>query len=347
MNILKKIILIIFILSFSIWNIFAYDLTDKDYSLVEKIDEKIFNIIDSRKNITAEKVIKIIDKAIIKKFNNDRVVAILEMISDDISYEYYLWKYQEVELEENFVNEKFSWKQENDDESEPELRAEYYINKNSISLISWKKNPEDIIIFSLFTTLVPLSARENIITYKVYNKPDGNTFAYVNQDEDNQSKWNLVVNTALFFKNWELDKQESIHTLVHEFFHTASLSATQMNHWDYDVCENYELQEWCLNSNSYLNKFINLYWKENFEASQNWGENNFYLEDESAYVTEYASTNPWEDIAESFTYFVLQPKPKSSENISDKKILFFYNFKKLVKLRNEIRKWIKNVKNFN
>jgi hypothetical protein len=131
--------------------------------------------------------------------------------------------------------------------------------------------------------------------------------------------------------------------LVHELYHTISLSNAQMNYWDYDTCENYELEEWCLNKKSYLNLFIENYWKENFEASQNSEENDFYLEDETAYVTEYAATNPWEDIAESFTYFILQPKPKGNTT-AEEKTLFFYKFKEMVKLRNEIRKGLKELR---
>ncbi len=43
----------------------------------------------------------------------------------------------------------------------------------------------------------------------------------------------------------------------------------------------------------------------------------------------------WEDIAESWTHFVLQPKP-AGDTVSEKKVLFFYDFPELVELREEI-----------
>jgi hypothetical protein len=57
-------------------------------------------------------------------------------------------------------------------------------------------------------------------------------------------------------------------------------------------------------------------------------------------VTEYAASNPSEDLAESFTAFVLQEKPtKSTVGFihSDQKILFFYDFPELVEIRDFIR----------
>jgi hypothetical protein len=45
----------------------------------------------------------------------------------------------------------------------------------------------------------------------------------------------------------------------------------------------------------------------------------------------------YEDIAESWTAFVLTDK-SAGETISEQKILFFYNFSELVDIREHIRK---------
>lgn len=52
-------------------------------------------------------------------------------------------------------------------------------------------------------------------------------------------------------------------------------------------------------------------------------------------MTDYAATNPGEDIAESWTAFILQPKPTGS-TIADQKTLFFYDYPELVRLRGQI-----------
>jgi len=333
-----KIISIIIVSLFTITTSFAYDLTQKDEKIIDRIDTKAFKLVDSGK-ITEERLVKILKIYNSKKVKSERLKTILEIVIDDIEYEYFLGEYaDEIELDEDFISDDFSWNEEISEEID--FNAIYSIDWNNLILERWEEKKEYKTIFEIFTTLVPSIYREQIIRYKVYEKPKGDTFAFVNQDADDQSKWNLVVNKSFFYKNGKLDLKESIHTLIHEVFHTISLSSTQMNHWDYDICENYELAEWCLNKNSYLNKFIKNYWVENFDDSQKeW--NDFYLNNESDFVTEYASTNPWEDIAESFTYFILKEKPKNTDTISNQKILFFYDFKELVKLRNEIRKGIK------
>ena len=55
--------------------------------------------------------------------------------------------------------------------------------------------------------------------------------------------------------------------------------------------------------------FVNNFWKEDFKASQDQEEDDFYSGNENNFVTDYAATNPGEDIAESFAFFVLQSKP--------------------------------------
>ena len=53
------------------------------------------------------------------------------------------------------------------------------------------------------------------------------------------------------------------------------------------------------------------------------------------FVTDYAPTSPAEDIAESWSFFVLKKKP-ASKTIANEKVLFFYEFPELVNLRSQI-----------
>jgi len=61
-----------------------------------------------------------------------------------------------------------------------------------------------------------------------------------------------------------------------------------------------------------------------------------YAGNESNFITDYAATNPGEDIAESFTYFVLNTKPLGITG-ADNKVNFFYDYKELENLRKQIR----------
>ncbi len=61
----------------------------------------------------------------------------------------------------------------------------------------------------------------------------------------------------------------------------------------------------------------------------------FYYKYEDQFLTDYAVTHPAEDIAESFGFFVFAEKT-TGDSIAEQKILFFYQFPELVKLRTEI-----------
>jgi hypothetical protein len=61
----------------------------------------------------------------------------------------------------------------------------------------------------------------------------------------------------------------------------------------------------------------------------------FYARHRDQFVSPYAATNPREDIAESWTEFILKPRP-SRTSVADQKVLFFYEFPELVQLRSEI-----------
>jgi hypothetical protein len=61
----------------------------------------------------------------------------------------------------------------------------------------------------------------------------------------------------------------------------------------------------------------------------------FYTKYPEQFVGEYAATNPEEDIAESWTEFVMRPKPIGT-SIADQKVQFFYEYPELVKIRREI-----------
>ncbi len=64
--------------------------------------------------------------------------------------------------------------------------------------------------------------------------------------------------------------------------------------------------------------------------------NQFYEKNKSKFITEYAMTNPEEDIAESFMRFIVDEKPKG-DTMAEEKIRFFYQFDELVELRKEMR----------
>ena len=61
----------------------------------------------------------------------------------------------------------------------------------------------------------------------------------------------------------------------------------------------------------------------------------FYSKYPDQFVSEYAATNPREDIAESWTEFVMRPKPTDTST-ADQKVQFFYEYPELVETRRQI-----------
>ena len=62
----------------------------------------------------------------------------------------------------------------------------------------------------------------------------------------------------------------------------------------------------------------------------------FYQGKAVSFVTEYAATNPVEDLAETWAHFVLRAKPTDASEKSDK-IRSLYDYPELVQTRDRIR----------
>ena len=70
----------------------------------------------------------------------------------------------------------------------------------------------------------------------------------------------------------------------------------------------------------------------------------FYEEHKDSFVTTYATIHPLEDIAESFTYFMLTPYNDSPQTVPEEKVNFFYQFPELVEYRAFVLKEFKDRK---
>lgn len=190
----------------------------------------------------------------------------------------------------------------------------------------------------------------NIIT-KLTIESDGyrNALAAVSPINEENKNFSILLDIADGFdENGNVGGREFEYTLVHELGHIISLKHDQVGKYD-ENSKNYTIDEGTTKEDSYLNKFFNKFWSKHKEAleeienakaenKENAGElaATFYDKNKEEFVTEYASTNPVEDLAESFAEFVYKDKP-SGDSIVDQKLKFFYNYHELVKLRGELR----------
>ncbi|MBA4379944.1 MAG: hypothetical protein C0393_04545 [Anaerolinea sp.] len=211
-------------------------------------------------------------------------------------------------------------------------------------------------IWDYFTTIIPANQREIVNQYVVFTDGQSNILAAVEQDGYDPARWSLGVDVLD-----STDRKALGATLLHEFGHLLTLNTsqvvTEMNLYDnpddtqvYEqaaaVCQQYFLGDGCSQSNSYINHFHRVFWTaiyaewEQINAIEDQDEYDsrlydFYEAHQHQFVTEYAATSPEEDIAESWMFFILEPKP-AGETIAEQKILFFYDWPELVQLRGEI-----------
>lgn len=216
--------------------------------------------------------------------------------------------------------------------------------------------PAQQAIWSYFTSIIPERDREFLTEFSVLTDGKNNLLAAVAQSQDDPAHWRLEVDIA--------DAQDYdglTFTLIHEFGHLLTLNEDQVvpsmavfdNPQDAAVrsheaamCTTFYAHEGCSKRDSYINQFYQKFWADKYEE---WFQvetiqdeylyytrlNEFYEKYQDQFVTEYAATNPGEDAAETWTYFILTPKPQGS-TIAEQKVLFFYQFPELVELRQEI-----------
>lgn len=207
-----------------------------------------------------------------------------------------------------------------------------------------------------FTTLIPERERAMVSEYAVLTDGDGNLLSAVRQTPDNPTKWTLEVDIADSADSYNLT-----FTLIHEFGHLLTLNADQVppsqgifsrrdqskvHDLAVSLCPSYYPGEGCSLTDSYINQFYQRFWTNIYDE---WNEidqieddrayyenlNQFYEKYQAQFLTGYATADPAEDIAESWAYFVLTPKP-DGDTIAEEKVLFFYEYSKLVELRQEI-----------
>ncbi|MCA9980870.1 MAG: hypothetical protein KDD89_08555 [Anaerolineales bacterium] len=196
-----------------------------------------------------------------------------------------------------------------------------------------------------------------IVQFVIFTDGVEETLAYVSPLDENPEKWLVAIDIADVEAAGSLVNPDFVHTLVHEFAHVLSLENDQVPP-DYEAielanegsdeysevaesCQTFYTGEGCSLPESYINAFFFDYWEPIYDdlpedPDDADGLADFYDQYADQFVTDYAATNPGEDIAESFTFFVLRDKPQDN-SVASAKVNFFYNYPRLVQMRQEIR----------
>lgn len=217
-------------------------------------------------------------------------------------------------------------------------------------------------IWSRFLLIAPERfAAAHISSFEVFSDGLDGDFAYVVQDPENPEMWILGVDPI----DARADAMELDYTLIHELAHLITLESDQVTpslpvfeatndpeisedeYWEIfgeesANCEHFFLQEGCANEDAYINRFFFRFWTDiyperlTFDPGDIEREQEFFETYRDQFFTQYAVTNPGEDIAESFTAFVLLDRTGAT-TIAEQKINFFYDYPELVDLRQQIR----------
>ena len=252
----------------------------------------------------------------------------------------------------------------------------YDVSGNDIVLSELPSLPDNLIhlqqdvekhqeIWNVFTKLIPESSRNVDVFYLTTDGEDG-IGGGVDRNPEDVSMWSLFYDILDAYPTETLDDKEIIYTTIHEHGHILTAHTDQIDvdpelidsFTDETFDELFEiksescypnvlLSDGCAKSTSYINLFYQKFWVDiisewdeiqYIEDEDEFGKQSdlFYEKYQDRFVSVYSSTNIDEDIAESWTVFVLNEKPMG-ETMSEQKIQFFYDFPELVDIRNHIR----------
>ncbi len=191
-------------------------------------------------------------------------------------------------------------------------------------------------IWNRFARIVPASERTMVNGFELMSAEYGGAHVYA--DENDPTKWILGVDSAM--SGSELD-----FVLVHEFGHLLTLKASEVPPSSSDgSCPTFDPGEGCALSQSTLAEFVAAFWPQSLQdeleqlhEAGDWDAlDAFYTTNMDSFVSDYATTNPVEDLAETFTEFVLKDRPEGS-SIADQKVQMLWADQDMVTLRGEIR----------
>lgn len=187
-------------------------------------------------------------------------------------------------------------------------------------------------LWAQVNALLPEGALDGFSRFTVFTDGLDETLAYVSPLDDTGTRWELAVDPA---DAGELDW--FTETVLHEYTHYLTLNDTQADYGAPESGARYCEEGMVARSGSYLDDFYHTFWTDYLhDRLANPDSYGFYLRHQADFVTDYASTDPSEDIAESFTYFVLWDAPEG-DAVWEEKLNFFYRYPELVEFRTQAR----------
>lgn len=256
---------------------------------------------------------------------------------DALSDEEFFELLEEVGIEPDWVDadEQDGVDTGHDGEEEPLGTAEIDGDRIDTTGLSPEVAAQATAIWSRFVELIPADQRQMVTGFELLDEDYRG--AHVYPDEVDPTKWVLGVGLGL---GEDLDD-----VLIHEFAHLLTLRAEEVPPSDHDgACPTYHTGEGCALRGSTMAEFVKRFWprdmrdaiEELYASEDEAAFDAFYQERKDQFVTDYAATNPAEDLAETFAHFVTEDRP-TGDTIADQKVQLLWADPDLVELRTQIR----------
>lgn len=205
-------------------------------------------------------------------------------------------------------------------------------NSGKVELSNKKSQSSKDLLWNKILIVIPENYTQQVERFVLFNDPtEEEGIAYVERNSKNPEKWDLFLNKSALYPDGIFDEKEFVRTVLHEFMHIITLSDSSLDERFYSkgTCPTVDLDEGCLKKNTMLLNFIDQFWDREDHDVENVYQSNIF-------VTDYASSNAVEDVAESFMFFILEKKPAGA-SIREQKVRFFYGFEEMIDLRKKVR----------
>ncbi len=209
--------------------------------------------------------------------------------------------------------------------------AVYIVAGDSITLSSGTEADWHAIAWNRWIELVPANRRGLVAEFHAL--PYADVGGLVEASSNSLQNWSLAIGPPESAA--DLD-----NTLVHEYAHLITLGPTQMipatSNEVADACTTYFTWEGCAREGSIIYRFVDRFWSDSDLDLASDDPDGLFAMDPEAFVTSYAATNPGEDLAETFRFFVYRNRPRGDSE-AERKIDFMWDIPELVRIRTELR----------
>lgn len=177
---------------------------------------------------------------------------------------------------------------------------------------------------------------DELVQFVVVDSEQSTLYAMVSPSVGARNDWVLAVNLDPV-----RDDEQLRVSLIHEYAHLLTLREGQLV--TDAACPALQTGQGCTAPGSYLEAFHDEFWEPYGDAApapDQWhpaAADAWYEAHPYDYINAYAATNIVEDIAVSFTGFVVWERPDGTGEVWEDKVGFFWDYPELVELRDRLR----------